>query len=139
PGVHRTAGRFRRLDGRRRHPPGRRTARARRVHRRARSAFRSARPLSQRPLRNLRPPMTTLSPPAPLHESVTWTAAPFEPRRGLRNGHVMTVYAWAARRLFPGLEAPEARLIRVSDDTQVLAHCYWQRDRQACPTLLALH
>lgn len=83
--------------------------------------------------------MTTLSPPAPLHESVTWTAAPFEPRRGLRNGHVMTVYAWAARRLFPGLEAPEARLIRVSDDTQVLAHCYWQRDRQACPTLLALH
>lgn len=51
----------------------------------------------------------------------------------------MTVFAWAARRLFPGLAEPEARLIRVSDDTQVLAHCHWQAERQAHPTLLALH
>jgi predicted alpha/beta-fold hydrolase len=34
---------------------------------------------------------------------------------------------------------PEARLIRVSPDTQVLAHCYWQPDRATRPTLLALH
>jgi predicted alpha/beta-fold hydrolase len=63
----------------------------------------------------------------------------FVPRRFLSHGHVMTVYAWAARRAFPALPEPEARLVRVSNDTQVLAHCYWQSDRSARPTLLALH
>jgi uncharacterized protein len=51
----------------------------------------------------------------------------------------MTVVAWARRRVFPALPAPEARLIRVSDDTQVLARCYWQPARATHPTLLALH
>ncbi len=61
----------------------------------------------------------TTAPPA-------WTASrPFVPRRGLGNGHLMTLFAWAAQRRF-ALPAPERRLIRVSDDTQVLAHCYWQ-------------
>jgi uncharacterized protein len=50
----------------------------------------------------------------------------------------MTVFCWAARRRFT-LPAPEARLVQVTSDTQVLAHCYWQPDRRACPTLLALH
>ena len=66
-------------------------------------------------------------------------ASAFIPRRGLSNGHVMTVFAWAARRVFVGLPSPDARLIRVSSDTQVLAHCYWQPDRQAARTLVALH
>lgn len=65
--------------------------------------------------------------------------APFVPRPGLTNGHVMTVFAWAARRVFPNLPAPEARLIRVTPDTQVLAHCYWQADRATVPTVLVLH
>jgi predicted alpha/beta-fold hydrolase len=64
---------------------------------------------------------------------------PFVPRRWLANGHAMTVFAWARRRAFPQLPDPEARLIRVSDDTQVLAHCYWQADRASRGTLLALH
>lgn len=64
---------------------------------------------------------------------------PFVPRRGLANGHVMTVVAWARRRTFPSLPAAEARLFRVASDTQVLAHCYWQADRTARPTLVALH
>jgi hypothetical protein len=51
----------------------------------------------------------------------------------------MTVFAWARRRIFPGLPTPEARLIRVADDTQVLAHCYWQPDRANRPALVALH
>jgi predicted alpha/beta-fold hydrolase len=51
----------------------------------------------------------------------------------------MTVVAWARARQFPELPPPEARLFRVADDTQVLAHCYWQRDRRTRPTLLALH
>lgn len=65
--------------------------------------------------------------------------APFVPKRTLRNGHVMTIYAWARQREFPRLPASEARLFRVLPDTQVLAHCYWQPDRARVPTLLGLH
>jgi len=50
----------------------------------------------------------------------------------------MTVFCWAARRRF-SLPAPDARLVQVTPDTQVLAHCYWQPDRAARPTILALH
>lgn len=64
---------------------------------------------------------------------------PFVPRPGLAHGHVMTLVAWARPRAFPGLPPREARLIRVADDTQVLAHCYWQPQRVGRPTLLALH
>jgi uncharacterized protein len=50
----------------------------------------------------------------------------------------MTVYCWAARRRFT-LPEPEARLVQVTSDTQVLAHCYWQPDRASRPAILALH
>lgn len=66
-------------------------------------------------------------------------AVPFVPRRGLTNGHVMTVFAWASKRRFPQLPAPESRLIRVADDTQVLAHCYWQPERSVARTVVVLH
>jgi len=69
----------------------------------------------------------------------TWRPGAFVPRRGLGNAHVMTVFAWAHRRTFPDLPEPESRLIQVSADTQVLAHCHWQPERQAHPTLVALH
>jgi len=64
---------------------------------------------------------------------------PFIPRRGLRNGHLMTVYAWAWPRQFPGLPRPEDRLFQVTPETQVLAHCFWQSDRSAHPLIVALH
>jgi predicted alpha/beta-fold hydrolase len=51
----------------------------------------------------------------------------------------MTIVAWARRRRFPRLPPPEARLIRVCEDTQVLTHCYWQPDRARRQTLVALH
>ena len=51
----------------------------------------------------------------------------------------MTVFAWARPRRFPDLPVPEERLFQVTDDTQVLAHCYWQRDRAQHPLLIALH
>lgn len=63
----------------------------------------------------------------------------FEAPRWLRNGHSMTVYAWARRRGFPELPAPERRLFQVSADTRVAADCYWQPDRARRPLLLALH
>jgi predicted alpha/beta-fold hydrolase len=64
---------------------------------------------------------------------------PFVPRRGLSSGHAMTLFTWARRRAFPALPPPEARLVRVSPDTQVLAHCYWQPNRSGCSTVLVLH
>ena len=63
---------------------------------------------------------------------------PFAPRRRLENGHVMTVWCWAAKRQLQ-LPEPEARLFQVTPDTQVLAHCYWQPERRQHPTLLAMH
>ena len=68
-----------------------------------------------------------------------WRPSAFHARTGLGNAHVMTVFAWAHRRTFPGLPEPETRLVRVSADTQVRADCHWQNDRQAHPTLVALH
>lgn len=64
---------------------------------------------------------------------------PFVPARGLGGGHRMTVAAWASRRTFPRLPAPEARLFRVAEDAQVLAHCHWQAERRGALTLLLLH
>jgi hypothetical protein len=51
----------------------------------------------------------------------------------------MTVAAWARRRGFPDLPEPEATRIRVAPDTEVLARCYWQPDRSARLTVVALH
>lgn len=66
-------------------------------------------------------------------------ATPFAPARGLSNGHVMTVYAWARPRAFPELPPPDTRLIEVSPDTRVRADGYWQPGRAEGPTLVALH
>ena len=63
----------------------------------------------------------------------------FTTHKWLRNGHTMTVYAWARRRLFPNLPAPEIRFFQVAPDTQVRADCYWQSDRAGRPALVALH
>jgi predicted alpha/beta-fold hydrolase len=51
----------------------------------------------------------------------------------------MTLYAWGRPRRFPHLPPPEERYFDVETRTRVLAHCHWQRDRAAHPTLLALH
>ena len=61
----------------------------------------------------------------------------FQPR--FTGGHVQTLYAWARRRRFPGLPAPEARYFDVAADARVLAHCHWHAHREQHPTLLLLH
>ena len=63
----------------------------------------------------------------------------YRPRRGLRNGHLMTVFCWARPRRFPDLPAPEERLFDVEPGTQVLAHCHWQPQRARHPLLVLLH
>jgi predicted alpha/beta-fold hydrolase len=65
-------------------------------------------------------------------------APSFVPRPGLKRGHMMTVYCWAAPRKLQ-LPTPVERFFQVSADTRVLAHCYWQPDPRGKPTLLALH
>lgn len=63
----------------------------------------------------------------------------YVPKPRLRNGHVMTVYAWGRRRRFPRLPPPAARLFEVDTGTRVLAHCHWQAQPAAHPALVALH
>ena len=63
----------------------------------------------------------------------------FVPKRGLTNGHVMTVYCWGKARAFPSLPAPAERLFDVEPGARVLAHCHWQPDAAAHPALVALH
>lgn len=53
--------------------------------------------------------------------------------------HRMTVYAWAKPRRFPDLPAPVVRCFDVASDSRVLAHCNWQSEPAARPTLVALH
>jgi uncharacterized protein len=54
-------------------------------------------------------------------------------------GHKMTIYAWARRRVFPALPKATERFFDVAADARVLAHCHWQPQPQAHPTLIALH
>jgi predicted alpha/beta-fold hydrolase len=65
---------------------------------------------------------------------MTYTA-----KRGLSNGHLMTIYAWGRPRRFPRLPTPVERLFDVAPDTRVLAHCHWQREPARHPALVALH
>jgi hypothetical protein len=51
----------------------------------------------------------------------------------------MTIYTWARPRRFPRLPAPQPRWFDVAEDARVLAHCHWQPEPAARPTLLALH
>jgi predicted alpha/beta-fold hydrolase len=63
----------------------------------------------------------------------------YEPKRGLANGHLMTIYAWGRRRQFPRLSAPAERFFDVAPNARVMAHCHWQAERRRHPALLALH
>jgi uncharacterized protein len=79
--------------------------------------------------------ITELAPARPIPTTVT----SFVPRRGLRNGHLMTLFAWGRPRRFTRLPAPGERLFDTAPGTRVLAHCHWQPDRAAHPAVLALH
>ncbi len=64
---------------------------------------------------------------------------PFIPHRFFRGGHAQTLvaYAWPRR---AGLQVQDQeRLFEIRDDVKLLAHCRWQSDFQAAPTLLLWH
>ena len=64
---------------------------------------------------------------------------PSEYRPRFTSGHTQTLFAWARRRTFPRLPAPEARYFDVAADARVLAHCHWQARPSEHPALLLLH
>jgi uncharacterized protein len=63
----------------------------------------------------------------------------YMPKRGLTNGHLMTVYCWGRKRAFPALPPPFERYFDIDRRTRVLAHCHWQPIVGAHPALIALH
>jgi predicted alpha/beta-fold hydrolase len=63
----------------------------------------------------------------------------FQPHPRLRNGHVMTVWAWARPRTFPRLPLSDDRVFVVASDARVLGRCFWQASPADHPTLIALH
>jgi len=66
-------------------------------------------------------------------------AAPYVPPAALRNGHSMTIYAWARRRRFPDLPPAASRRFDVDGSTRLLARCHWQQEPGRHPTLVLLH
>lgn len=67
-------------------------------------------------------------------------AKPFKAHRVFRNGHAQTIaaYLWPRRFRFAS-ERDEERLFEVAPGIRVLAHCRWQADARACPTIVAWH
>jgi uncharacterized protein len=63
----------------------------------------------------------------------------FVPHERLRNGHAMTLWAWARPRTFASLPPAESRVFDVASDARVLAQCHWQRARSEAPTIIVLH
>jgi predicted alpha/beta-fold hydrolase len=63
----------------------------------------------------------------------------FEPHPWLRNGHAMTIAAVYWPRRF-NLPKAEERLFRVAEDSQLLGHCHWQKEKgRDLPVLAIVH
>ncbi|MFN2492811.1 MAG: YheT family hydrolase [Pyrinomonadaceae bacterium] len=72
--------------------------------------------------------------------SQAFTSKPFKPHRLFQNGHAQTLAAYAWPRGFRFYsERDEERFFSVAPDVKVLAHCRWQTNRQAHPTIVAWH
>jgi predicted alpha/beta-fold hydrolase len=70
------------------------------------------------------------------------SASTYIPHRWFAGAHLMTLAPalWSRPHLVRFASTAEKRLFRVSDDTQILAHCHWQKTNvHSCPTLLVIH
>ncbi len=72
--------------------------------------------------------------------AAAFAAKPFQPHRIFRDGHSQTIaaYLWPRRFRFASKRDQE-RLFEVAPGVKVLAHCRWQSDAKACPTIIAWH
>jgi predicted alpha/beta-fold hydrolase len=65
---------------------------------------------------------------------------PFKAHRVFNNGHAQTIAAYAWPRSFRFQpERDEERFFDVAPNVKVLAHCRWQPDAYACPTIVVWH
>jgi predicted alpha/beta-fold hydrolase len=67
---------------------------------------------------------------------------PFEPHRGLSNGHLQTIVGnFLPRPAFKLTESAESVEVDANDGSRVLCHCHWQPkpQRSACLTVVLLH
>ena len=75
------------------------------------------------------------------HPLPSWLS-PFEPLRGLRNGHLQTIAGnfWP-RPPFPAAAEEEAVVVDPADGSRVLCHCHWQPEveRASRLTVILLH
>ena len=64
----------------------------------------------------------------------------FRPHRMFRGGHAQTLaaFAWPRRRKFRSVRDQE-RLFQTAPDVKVLAHCRWQPNPKAHPTMIIWH
>ncbi|MEO6392585.1 MAG: alpha/beta fold hydrolase [Pyrinomonadaceae bacterium] len=89
------------------------------------------------------PPSVADGKPAPGISAVAeiLRSRPFRPLSWLSGGHKQTLgaYFWPRPRQVKQCRTDEARLFQVEPDTQVLAHCRWQTDKQNSPTLILVH
>jgi predicted alpha/beta-fold hydrolase len=89
--------------------------------------------------------VTTHSPVAKVREFLAraaemFAARPFTAHRLFRNGHAQTIAAYLWPRSFRfAPETDEERLFEVAPGIKALAHCRWQADAKACPTIVAWH
>jgi predicted alpha/beta-fold hydrolase len=65
---------------------------------------------------------------------------PFKPHQVFTGGHAQTLaaFAWPRRRKFKTVHDQE-RLFQTAPDVKVLAHCRWQQDPTAHPTMIIWH
>lgn len=66
---------------------------------------------------------------------------PFRPHPLFRGGHAQTLagFAWPRRFRLRELRRDEARFFEVEPGVRLLAHCRWQKERAAHPTLVLVH
>jgi predicted alpha/beta-fold hydrolase len=70
---------------------------------------------------------------------MSFTSVPFEAHSWLKNGHAMTIAAVYWPRRF-NLPKSEERLFRIAEDSQLLGHCHWQKEkRRDLPVLAIVH
>jgi len=70
---------------------------------------------------------------------MSFASVPFEAHGWLKNGHAMTIAAAYCPRRFE-LATAEQRLFRVAEDSHLLGHCHWQKQkRRDVPVLAIVH
>jgi predicted alpha/beta-fold hydrolase len=74
------------------------------------------------------------------HVAEAFAGKPFTPHQVFTGGHAQTLaaFAWPRRRKYKAVR-DEERIFQTAPDVKVLAHCRWQQDPTAHPTMIIWH